>query len=141
MERDIQIYLNALPTCHQFVLIAAPEFGEGEYDCGITVPASKLLALYREEIERTIIFSWDGKVMRRALPLWREQASINDGGVTSLPKDAFRDIRGSIPDWVKAGKAQVWCYSCKNWVADITITKKDESQIGNYSRSWTDLWY
>jgi hypothetical protein len=30
MEADTRTYLNALPTCHQFVLIAAPEYGEGE---------------------------------------------------------------------------------------------------------------
>jgi len=141
MERDIKIYLSALLPCHQFVLIAAPEFEECEYDCGIIVPASKLLALYREEVEQTTLCSWDGKVMRRALPLWLAQASINDGEVTSLPRDAFRDIRGSISDWVKADRVHVWCYFCGNWVTGIAITKKDESQIGNFSYAWTDLWH
>jgi hypothetical protein len=141
MEADTRTYLNALPTCHQFVLIAAPEYGDGEYDCGITVPAIKLLGLYREEIKRTTIFAWDSKVRRRALPLWLEQASTNDGEVTSLPRDAFPDIRGSIPDWVKADKAPVWCYSCENWVTGIAMTTEDESQIGNLIFVWTDLWY
>jgi hypothetical protein len=141
MEADTLTYLSTLPTCHRFVLIAAPEYGEGEYNCGITVPAIKLLTLYREEIERTTIFSQDSKVRRRTLSLWLEQASTNDGEVTSLPRDAFRDIRGSIPDWVKADKAPVWCYSCENWVTGITMTKENESQIGNLIFVWTDLWY
>jgi len=141
MEADTRTYLSTLPTCHQFVIIAAPEFGEGEYDCGIIVPASKLVALYCEEVEQTTISSWASKVLRRALPLWLEQASTNDGEVVSLPKEAFRDILGSIASWVKAEKAQVWCCSCENWVSDIAMTKEDEGQIGNLLFAWTDLWY
>jgi transposase len=54
---------------------------------------------------------------------------------------AVPDIRGSIPDWVKADKAPVWCYSCENWVTGIAMTTEDESQIGNLVFVWTDLWY
>lgn len=141
MNQCVQAYLSTLPTCHQFVLVVAPEFGEGEYSCSIILPANDLLAWYRKDVEQTFVYSWDAKLRRRALPLWLEQACPEDGGITELPSGAFHDIRGSITDWVEEGHAHVWCYHCESWADDIAMSRTDESQIGNLSRSWTDLWF
>jgi len=140
MEQSVQAYLSALPTCHQFVLVADPELGEGEYFCSVILSASDLLAWHRKEAETTTVYSWDRKVRRRALPLWLEHARIQDGEVVELPRNAFRDIQGAIADWVEAGQAHVWCYHCESWVDDLAITKEDEIDMGPLGRSWTDLW-
>ena len=141
MNQDVQAYLKTLPICHQFILVAAPEFGEGEYSCGVILSAHNLLAWYRREAEETTIYSWNAKVRRRALPLWLEEADINDEEVVDLPRSAFHDIRGFIDDWVEAGQAHVWCYHCKSWVNEVAMSKMDEIHIGNLSSSWTDVWF
>ena len=141
MSQGIQAYLDTLPMCHQFVLVAAPDFGEGEYFCGVTLPASDLLAWYRKEAEHTTIYFWDANVRRRAMPVWLEHAHTNDGEVTDPPRNAFRDVRGYIADWVEVGQAHAWCYHCESWVDEVAMSKTDESHFGNLSSSWTDLWF
>jgi len=141
MDREVQVFLETLPPCHQFVLVASPELGEGEYSCGVVLSAHELLAWYRKEAEMTTIYSWDAKVRRRAMPLWLGQARANDGQVTDLPRSAFRDVRGFIADWVEAGQAHVWCYHCESWVDEVIMSKTDESHLGRLGSSWTELWY
>jgi len=59
----------------------------------------------------------------------------------TITPDYAQYLKVLDPDWVKADKAPVWCYSCENWVTGIAMTTEDESQIGNLIFVWTDLWY
>ena len=141
MDQAVQAYLDTLPICHQFVLVADPDLSEGEYFCGVILPASDLLAWYCEEPEQTTIYSRRAKVRRRAMALWLEQAHTNDGEVTDLPRNAFHDVRGYIADWVEAGQAHAWCYHCESWIDEVAMSKTDELHLGKLGSSWTDLWF
>ncbi len=141
MDKEVQAFLETLAPCHQFLLVASPELAKGTYSCGVVLSAHELLAWYRKEADKTTVYSWDAKVRNRAMPLWLEQARINDGKVTDLPRSVFCDVRGSIADWVEAGQAHVWCYHCESWVDDVAISKTDESHLGRLSSSWTDVWF
>lgn len=140
LEQDISICLDQLPYCHEFVLIADPTFGRGEYNCVITLRSRELLSWAREHAQRAIIMPWHREIWRQSLPVWLEQADDNDGQTTRLPQEAFNILKSEIAEWTEAGTAQVWCYSCKNTASHIHMAKQDEKQIGNSYLSWTDVW-
>lgn len=138
---DIVAYLDASPRCSEVVLIASPTYGEHEYNCTITLPASELLTWSLKYVDESITMSWRDEVVRQSLPLWLGQASPGVGKqVTDLPPGVFKAIRHEIAHWVTTGAATVRCYSCKHLVTDIWMSKEDESNLGRSYASWTDIW-
>ena len=141
MAGDIMAYLNAVPPCSKVVLVASPTYGEHEYNCTITVPASELLTWSLKYVDEPITMSWRDEVIRQSLPLWLGQTSHRSGKqVTDLPTGAFKVIRHEIAQWVTIGAADVWCYPCKQLVTDIRMAKEDESNSDRSYASWTDIW-
>jgi len=141
MNRDIQAYLDALPACFETVQIAGPSYDKHQYNCIITMPASSLLVWSLMYVDEPIIMSWYDEVVRQSLPIWLRQAGRSNGEkATELPIGAFKIIDRRMVEWVKSGAARVWCYSCKQSVTDVSMSKEDKNRVDKSYTSWTDIW-
>lgn len=139
-KQEAADYFSRLPLCRGTILIADPTFGDGEYQCSVTIPAHALLDWTKNQAERTIM-RWPDEMSWPFFQQWLSEAEPANARVNPLPKRYFQSIQPEMAEWVMNGKAQVWCRSCDGAVADITSAEIDNDNAGNSYYWWTSVWH
>lgn len=131
--------LAGRPQCQEAVFIADPSYGEGEYQCGVTMPAHELLAWSKAHIAATMLPWWD-KIIWPFFQQWLSEADTDSKRASPLPKRLFQALQAETTDWVMNGKATVLCSSCRGCVSNISTEDIDRDRLGNRGYWWNSIW-
>ena len=129
--------LAVLPPCSQNVVVASPRYS-GNYRCEVSVPANRLTVFVRRLSESTFGGSQESQVVRAAMPLWLERASL-DGKTSYMPQDFFENINAYVLNFIKDGNAEIYCNDCGTVIRDLKEQTRNESRSGPQSE-WTSSW-
>ena len=129
--------LDVLPPCSQNVVVASPRYS-GNYRCEVSVPAHRLTVFVRRLGESTFGGSQESQVVRAAMPLWLERASL-DGKTSYMPQDFFENINAYVLNFIKDGNAVIYCNDCGTVIRDLKEQTRNESRSGPQSE-WTSSW-
>ena len=129
--------LDVLPPCSQSVVVASPRYS-GNYRCEVSVPALRLTVFVRRLGESTFGGSQESQVVRAAMPLWLERASL-DGKTSYMPQDFFENINAYVLNFIKDGNAEIYCNDCGTVIRDLKEQTRNESRSGPQSE-WTSSW-
>jgi len=140
LQRAIEDYLDALPQCYGWVLLASRADKEEGFHCDVTIRTRDLLAWSKPRIDQCVVQDFNGEVVRKALPRWLEQASFDERCVSLLPPGGFHEIASEITTWVSQGLARVYCPQCGEVVTDIGVAEENVREAGSALRWWTDVW-
>jgi len=140
LQRAIEDYLDALPQCHGWVLLASRADAEQGFHCDVTVRTRDLLAWSNQRADQCIVQSFGSEVVSKALPRWLGQASFDDRTVSLLPPGGFCEIAGEINAWASQGLARVYCPQCRKAFSQIAAAEENVGEAGNALRWWTDVW-
>lgn len=140
IDEAVEYYVDALPQCHGWILLASRADKEEGFHCDVTISARNFLSWARQNADECIVQNFRAEVVRKALPVWLSQASFDEEAVSLLPPSAFREVAEDIDAWVTQGVVSVFCPQCQAAVTEIDVTKENYRQAGNAFSWWTDVW-
>jgi len=140
ITQAIEDYVDALPQCHGWILLASRADKEDGFYCDVTIRTRDFLSWARQNADEHVIQNFQAEVVRKALPVWLSRASFDERTVSLLPPGAFREIAEDIDDWVTQGRARVFCSQCQAVPTEIDVTKENYHRAGNAYSWWTDVW-
>ena len=136
---EIKKTFAGLPRCQATVVVANPDYGEGEYQATITMQAKDLLAWVNARLESGSPLYTD-KVLLPLLRNWLKDAQESGSEQSRFPAIAYEVIEREINDWIESGLATVYCPSCASEIQDFDKAEKDRWNAGNSLYFWTDNW-
>lgn len=137
--REIEQSFAQLPKCRATVVVANPDYGEGEYQATITMPAKDLLAWANTRVERDRPRYTD-QVFLPLLQNWLKDAEESGTEPSRFPSVAYEVIDREIREWIEQGLASVHCPSCGSDVETFDKAKTDSWNAGDSLYFWTDNW-
>lgn len=97
---EIKRTFTQLPRCQPYVIVANPDYGEGEYQATITMPAIDLLAWVNAKLESGSPLYTD-KVFLPLLRDWLRDAEESGSEQSRFPAIAYEVIEREIKDWIE----------------------------------------
>ena len=139
IEKAVGQYLIELPRCSGNVKIISQKTNAPCYNCDVIARADKLLSL-AEEGEKAVWTSHnEEQAARVALPIWLRGADLSDQSVTDLPFWMCAIASNYSPTLIEEGHADVFCFSCNAYVANIHFINTDRMESGPWM-SWKFKW-
>lgn len=137
---QVQKYVDALPPCAQYVVIASPKYGDEHYKCDVTVHVERLLAWAAEHAQN--VFSGDdyNQAAREALPIWLSRADKQRKAASFMSAPLANVVRDYVSNFIDKADTHVFCPECRGYEQNIRKADFDHKANGNW-RSWTSEWH
>lgn len=145
MDRNVDVetlareYLSQLPRCTKNVVLVTPKYGDVRYTCQVFMKSATLLPWALKHAKGVISMKQGEQVARLALPLWLGAADETTKSATALTDSMFQVVKPYIPEFVKKGSVNVFCYQCDSFVSGVRANELNREENGPWV-SWTDVW-
>jgi len=133
-DKAMKQFLESLPACNRYVVIASSKYNQPEYIGDVISRASDLLPWLREK-------GWDSYVSK-GMSIWLETANLESRKLTPLSSspEAIDFFSREVTDLLQLGKAFVHCPECDAPQSELSTHELNKEKDGN-TTSWIEERY